>query len=112
MHKFVFTYIVCRGVTVCSGAYERDVGVRQCKTNYEKPPLFPSVDQLYVTYGPPLWLNLTGFQPGLDWFSNVKLRSHKQKKGEVKAYSPELLILPELSRFWRYEVDITGCGQE
>ena len=56
---------------------------------------------------PPSRLNLTGFQIGLGWFSNVKLRSPEQKKGEVKAYSPELLILLELSRFGRYEVDTT-----
>jgi hypothetical protein len=33
----------------------------------------------------PSRLNFTGFQPGLDRFSNVKLRSPKPKKGEVKA---------------------------
>ena len=39
----------------------------------------------------PSRLNFTGFQPGLDWFSNVKLRSPKPKKGEVKAIYPGIV---------------------
>ena len=40
---------------------------------------------------PPSRLNLTGFQIGLGWFSNVKLRSPKPKKGEVKAIQPGIV---------------------
>lgn len=46
---------------------------------------FLGADQVYFTLETPSRLNFTGFQPGLDWFSNVKLRSPKPKKGEVKA---------------------------
>ena len=39
----------------------------------------------------PSRLNFTGFQPGLDGVSNVKLRSSKPKKGEVKAIYPRIV---------------------
>lgn len=34
----------------------------------------------------PSRLNLAGFQPDLDWLSDVKLGVIKPKKGEVKAH--------------------------
>lgn len=36
----------------------------------------------------PSRLNLTGFQPGLDWPPGAKFWSPKPKKGEVKAPQP------------------------
>ena len=59
------------------------------KTDYEKiePLSLMLVDYILLTETPSR-LNLTGFQPGLDWVPDVKFGSPKPKKGEVKAHSP------------------------
>lgn len=52
----------------------------------KKLSLFSLVPTKYILLTEtPSRLNFTGFQPGLDWFSNVKLRSPKPKKRKVKA---------------------------
>ena len=56
---------------------------------------------------------LTVFQSGLTQFSNVKLRSFQSKERESKClYSPESLILLELNRLWKYEVDTTNTRKK
>ena len=53
----------------------------------KKLSLFSLVPTKYILLTEtPSRLNFTGFQPGLDWFSNVKLRSFQSKKGRVNAY--------------------------
>lgn len=41
----------------------------------------------------PLRLNLTGFQPGLDWIFDVKFWLTKPKKGEVKTDYTEICFI-------------------
>ena len=59
-----------------------------CQTDYEKiePLSLVAVDYILLTETPSR-LNLTGFQPGPDWFSDVKFGAPKLKKGEVKAFN-------------------------
>ena len=61
----------------------------ESKVRYEKinPFSFGLSNSILLTETPSR-LNLTGFQPGLDWIPEVKFGSIKQKKGEVKAHRP------------------------
>ena len=56
--------------------------------DYEKiePLSLTEADYILLTETPSR-LNLTGFQPGLDWVPDVKIWSPKPKKGEVKVYN-------------------------
>ena len=61
----------------------------ESKVRYEKitPFSFGLSNSILLTETPSR-LNLTGFQPGLDWIPEVKFWSVKPKKGEVKAHRP------------------------
>ena len=55
----------------------------------KKLSLFSLVPTKYILLTEtPSRLNFTGFQPDLDWASDVKFWSSKPKKGEIKSYSP------------------------
>lgn len=53
----------------------------------KSPPLSLVLTDYILPTETPSRLNLTGFQPGLDWVADIKFWSLKPKKGEVKAFN-------------------------